>query len=164
MNKQSFIGVTISLMLLISNMVFTQNKKETAQKQGNTSGSGFITQRDTSLIADNSKQSFGQQSIIFLNNSDKYIHNKFLKNNDNAFVFLKSAVDSTPADSVNASQSGEYNRIYIYNLPDKNSTLRHFGSGNSVLYIQIPDSSKATKPKTEIRQSGNSNRTVIIQN
>jgi len=78
MNKQSFIGVTISLMLLISSMVLTQNKKEKAQKEDDTSG--FITQRDTSLIADSSKQSFGQQSIIFLNNSDKHIHNRFLKN------------------------------------------------------------------------------------
>ena len=162
MNKQSFIGVIVSLVLLISSMVLTQNKKEMVQKRDNPSE--FIIQRDTSLTADSSKQSFGQQSIIFLTNNDKRHQVNQLNLNNNVIVYFKTAMDSTTADTVNASQTGEDNRIYLYNLPGKHSTFGQVGTGNSVLYIQKSDSSKATKSKAEVRQSGNGNSAVIIQN
>jgi hypothetical protein len=111
MNKQSFIGVIVSLVLLISSMELTQNKKELVQKRDNPSE--FIIQRDTSLIADSSKQSFGQQSIIFLTNNDKRHQVNQLNLNNNVIVYFKTAMDSTTADTVNASQTGEDNRIYL---------------------------------------------------
>ena len=162
MNKQSYIGVIVSLMLLISSMVLTQNKKETAQRSNDTHE--IITQRDTDLTEKSSKLSFGQQSIIFLTNSDKAYQMNQLKINNNAIINLKTAVDSASADTVNASQVGNFNRIYFYNRPDTNGTFRQVGSGNSVLYTQRSDSSKVTKSKTEIRQSGNGNSAMIIQN
>ena len=162
MNKQSYIGVIVSLMLLISSMVLTQNKKETAQRNNDTLE--IITQKDTSLTTESSKLSFGQQSIIFLTNSDKAKQLNQIKINNNAIINLKTSVDSSSADTVNASQMGDYNRIYFYNLPDTNSTFRQVGSGNSVVYIQRSDSLKTTKSKAEVRQSGKGNSAVIIQN
>ena len=162
MNKQSYIGVIVSLMLLISSMVLTQNKKETIQRSNDTHE--IITQRDTDLTEKSSKLSFGQQSIIFLTNSDKAYQMNQLKINNNAIINLKTAVDSASADTVNASQVGNFNRIYFYNRPDKKSTFRQVGSGNSVLYIQRSDSAKARKSKAGVRQSGNGNSAVIIQN
>jgi len=162
MYKQSFIGVTITLMLLLSSMVLTQNRKETAHKSDDSSE--IIIRKDKSFTAGHTQFSYGQQSIIFLDSNDNLLHYNQLKTEKNVIVFLKTVMDSTFADTLNAVQTGEGNRIYLYNLSGKSNEIRQAGKRNRVYHIQVPDTGGTGEYQTRIRQSGNSNSAVIIQN